>query len=289
MKRYDKEHDEKWFLGVSAYQWSFGVLPMSILGLAAGLAGNEPSLVPGLFAFAISFAIAWSAWLVSVLFLCFSLVPVARADRDPDFESGLVSIPIEGNQVMPGPTYARPQLIHKDTSTRPTVGTVAALAGGLTLAGGWVMYVVRQDTRLQVRSELGGAVDTWETQGAWAMSLTGFGSANLVASEYLLLPESKNVPFLAWLGGLGGAVTAAVGVGYIAGGTHCGPLALKPGAEIPLGCMSGTSDALFGWQLLMSSAPLLNLPLTYLLRKAFAGPAESLTLGPGGVKLVGRF
>jgi hypothetical protein len=41
---------------------------------------------------------------------------------------------------------------------------------------------------------------------------------------------------------------------------------------------------MFGSLLLLTAAPLLNLPLTYLLRDAFSGPAESLTLGPGSIQ-----
>ena len=217
------------------------------------------------------------------------LTNTVHADRDPEFESGLVSIPIEGNQVLPGPQYQRHQLVVHDTKTLATVGTAAAIGGTLSLAAGWVVYVARQNYRLQVRTELGNAVSSWQTQGAWSLTLTGFGAANLVAAEYMLLPSSKSIPMLAWIGGLAGVGVAAVGIGFAVGSQACAPIVVAPGAEVPLACLSGTADRLFGYELLLTAAPLLNLPLTYALRSVFAGAPESLTLGPGGVLWKGRF
>jgi hypothetical protein len=217
------------------------------------------------------------------------LTNTAHADRDPAFESGLVAIPVQGSQVLPGPSYARPQLITKDTATRPTVGAIAAVAGSVALIGGWVFYVARANYRLQPRTELGGAVDTWQTLGHWSLTLGGFGAANLVVSEALLLPPAKGLPTLALIGGIAGIAGAAVGAGFILGGTHCSPLAYAPGSQFPTACMSGTSDAIFGWQILLTSTPLLSWPLVYLFRNLFAGPAESLTVGPGRVEWRGTF
>lgn len=226
----------------------------------------------------------WAAAMAAVL-----VTQTAYADRDPAFEEGLVEVSIQGNEVMPGPSYTRPQLVYKDTTTGNTVGTIAAIGGTLSLAAGWVIYVARQNYRLTPRFELGDAPDTWRAQGMWAMSLAGFGAANLVASEYLLLPESRSVPTLAIIGGAAGVAVAAVGVGFMVGGTTCGPLAYQPGSEFPVACMSGTADAIFGPLLLMTAAPLLNWPLTYLLRAAFGGKPESLTFTPRGVHFSTRF
>jgi len=223
-----------------------------------------------------------------IVALCL-LTNTARADRDPDFESGLVSIPVEGSQVLPGPSYARNQLITQDTTTRPTVGAIAAVAGGLSLVSGWVFYVARQNVRLTPRLELGSSIDTWENLGVWSLSLTGFGAANLIAAEALLLPESKGVPTLAIIGGVAGLAGAAVGAGFILGGTHCAPVAYTPGSQFPVSCMSGTSDAIFGWNVLLTSAPLLALPIVYALRRLFAGAPDSLTMTGTGVNWVSRF
>lgn len=227
--------------------------------------------------------------IVSVLLLCFSLVSVARADRDPEFEAGLVSIPIEGNQVLPGPGYSRPQLVYRDTKTGKTIGGIAAIAGGLSLVGGWVVYIASQNYRLRVRTELGDAVDSWETQRRWALTLGGFGAANLTYAEYALLPPSKSVPGLAWIGGIAGVGVAAVGVGFVIGGSACSPIALAPGAEIPRECLSGTADRIFGIELLLTSLPLINLPLTYAMRSIFSGAPESLTFTGTGMSWSQRF
>lgn len=225
------------------------------------------------------------AAIVAALFV----TSTAYADRDPAFEEGLVEVAVQGDQVMPGPQYARPQLVYKDTTTAKTIGTIAAVGGGLSLVAGWTLYAVRQNFRLEPRFTVTpDVVSSWETLGAWSMSLTGFGAANIVYSEFALLPESRSITTLAWIGGVAGVGVAAVGVGFLAGGSACSPVAYQPGAEVPLSCLSGTADRLFGWQLLMSSAVLLNLPLVYALRNAFRS-TDSLTLGPGGIEYTARF
>jgi hypothetical protein len=218
---------------------------------------------------------------------CLLLAGTARADRDPEFEAGLSTIPVQGNEVLPGPSYARPQLIHKDTSTAKTVGTAAVLIGGLSLIGGWVGYVARQNVRLKMRTELGDSIGTWETIGAWSLTLTGFGAANLVVSEALLLEGSKP-PMLAWVGAAIGVGAAAIGAGFWIGGEHCSPLAYKPGAQWPIACQSGTADAAFGPLLVLSSLPLIALPITYAVRGLFAEQV-SLTFNGTGLNLRGAF
>lgn len=227
--------------------------------------------------------------LVVIVATLLAMASVAHAERDPAFEAGLVAVGV-GNEPLPGPMYERPQLVTKDTTTRPTIGAVSTGLGVLSLTAGWVMYVARQEYRLELRGVVGqDVIDGWESRGTWSLWLTGFGAANIVAAEYLLLPESQSVPFLAWIGGVAGIATAAVGAGYLAGGTHCAPLAVRPGADIPLACLNGRADTMFGVELLLSSAPLLNLPLTYLLRRAFAGAPESLTFTGTGLVWKARF
>jgi len=225
----------------------------------------------------------------SILMAVLLLANTARADRDRAFESGLVAIPVQGEQVLPGPTYSRNQLVVHDTSTAKTIGAIAAVGGSLSLIGGWVTYVARQNYRLQPRTELGGAVETWQTLGHWSLTLGGFGASNLVVSEALLLPPSKGLPTLALIGGMAGVAGAAIGAGFILGGQHCAPLAYAPGSQFPTSCMSGTSDAIFGWQILMTSMPLISWPLVHLFRSLFAGPAESLTFTGHGLQWKSTF
>ena len=216
------------------------------------------------------------------------LASTARADRDPEFEAGLTSVPIQGDQVLPGPQYQRNQLVYKDTKTATTVGTAAAIGGTLSLIGGWVTYAARQQYRMRMREQLGDAVDTWHTIGSWSLTLSGFGGANISASEYLLLSGSK-VTTLAWIGGVAGVAVAAIGVGFLVGGESCSPLAAFPGSTFPVGCMSATADKLFGIELLFTAAPLLNWPLSYVMRGLFAGPPESLSFNGTGLQWRGTF
>jgi len=212
----------------------------------------------------------------------------ARAERDPAFEAGLVAV--RGpSEPLPGHVPEHPQLVEHDRTTRPLVGALSAGFGTVSLVAGWAVYVARQSYRLELRPSVGAdVIDGWETRGMWSMTLGGFGAANLVAAEYLLLPESRSVPTLAWIGGVAGLGLAAVGVGFWAGGTHCTPIAIQPGTVIPRDCMSGVADATFGPMLMMSAGPLINLPLVYLLRRAFDVP-ESLTFNGAGLEWTGRF
>lgn len=217
------------------------------------------------------------------------MTTTAHADRDPAFEEGLVEVAVQGDQVMPGPQYARPQLVFKDTSTAKTVGAIAAVGGSLSLVAGWVTFVARANVRLEPRLQLGDAPDTWRSLGMWSMSLTGFGAANVVASELLLLPPSKSIPTLAWISGIAGVGVAAVGLAYAVGSTTCAPIAYQPGSTFPVDCMSPTADSTFGPLLMMTAGPLIGWPLTYILRNVFSGPAESLTFNGAGLQYTSRF
>jgi hypothetical protein len=212
----------------------------------------------------------------------------ARAERDLAFEESLGSAEPTPGPVGPDPE--RPQLIKRDRTTRPLVGALSAGFGVVSLVAGGAVYVARQNYRLELRPSVGpDVIDGWEARGSWALGLAGFGAANLIAAEYLLLPDSSDVPTLAWIGGVAGLGVAAVGVGFWLGGTHCMPIPAQPGTEIPRDCLSGVADATFGPLLVMGAVPLMNLPLVFLLRKAFEGAPESLTFTGTGVGWTGRF
>lgn len=210
--------------------------------------------------------------------------------QDDDPERGLVEGHLVGDQSPTAAPVLRPQLVHHDHTTPIVIGASLTIAGTLSLIGGWSLYVARQNFRERYWSTLSDdTIGTWRDLGAWSFWMTGAGASMLVAGEYLLLPESRDVPVLAWLAGAGGVTLAAVGIGFAAGGQHCGPQKVSPGADLLLACDSGTADALFGPALILSSLALVNVPLVYLLRKAFAGAPESLSFGPGSVSLTGRF
>lgn len=233
------------------------------------------------------------------LLLCLAMTvswrtSTAHAERDAAFEAGLsiVAGNEESGPMQSPPGYTHNKLVKRDVRTPKILGATLAIAGSVTLVGAWVTYVARQSYRLRARRDLAAdEVATWEGQGTWAFWLGMTSAAALVGSEYALLPETKDVPTLAWVGGLAGLATGAIGAGYVIGGMHCAPLAIRPGAAIPRACLSGTADNVFGLLLLQTSLPLLNLPLTYLLRAAFASAPEPLTfqVGPGSLTVRGRF
>lgn len=216
------------------------------------------------------------------------LSSVAYAQEDP--EAGLVDAVLTGDTATHEAELIRPQLVRRDHTTGTVIGASAAVIGGVGLVSAWALYIARANFRLTPRAVVtASTMREWTSQGAWSFWI-GAGSSSLIAaSEYLLLPESDSVPFLGWFAGGSGLVLAAVGVGYAVGGTHCAPTAVRPGADILLACSSMSSDAMFGSLLLVTAAPLMAVPITYLLRKAFAGAPDSLSIGPGSLQVSGRF
>ena len=216
------------------------------------------------------------------------LASPAAAQEDP--EAGLVEGRLVGDPSPAPAELVRPQLRPSASAATAIIGGVSVAAGGLALVASWSLYVARQNFRQQPVSRLTAArVDEFVSMGAWSFGLGIGASALLITSEVLLLPESRDVPTIAWIAGGAGVVLAAVGIGFTVGGEHCGPQEVRPGATLRLSCTAGTADSLFGSLILLSSAPLLAIPATYLLRKAFAGAPDSLSLTPGGVQLSGRF
>lgn len=225
-----------------------------------------------------------------LLFIAAMLIAPVASAQDADPESGLVEGRLIGDPVPHPIQLERPQLVQRDRTTGPIIGGVTVAVGGLALVSSWAVYIARQNFRQQPVPRLTDErVDEFVAMGAWSFGLGIGASALLVTSEHFLLPESLSTPTLAWMAGGAGVVLAAVGIGFAVGGTYCGPEAVYPGANLRLACTSGTADSLFGSLLLLSSAPLISVPVWYLLRKAFAGAPENLSLTPGGVQLSGRF
>jgi hypothetical protein len=222
------------------------------------------------------------------LYMAASLVvasPVVAQDED-----GLVEARLIGDPTPTSVSVLRPQLTHHDHRTPRIIGAVSAVVGGVALIGSWTLYISAQSYRLRPWTRLDdGTVDNWVTMRAASLWMGVGASALLTASEYLLLPEAQDPPLLAWIGGAVGVGVAAVGLGFAVAGTHCPPQVIRPGADLLLACDAGTSDSVFGPLLLVSSIPLLNLPLTYLLRSAFRGEPDSLSIGPRGLQMKVRF
>ena len=173
-----------------------------------------------------------------------------------------------------------------DRALPTAIGVAAGVLGLGSLIASWTFYVARENYRQRAWSEVdAGVVNGFEGRGTAALWL-GIGSSTFsVTAEYLLLPYGRDVPTAAWFVGGAGVVTAAIGLAYSISGSHCGPLEYSPGASVARECLTGTADVLFGPMLLLTSAPLLNVPLTYLLRSLFAAPPESLSVTPTDITL----
>lgn len=228
--------------------------------------------------------------LSSALTLVAMLLAAPAFAQDSDSDDGLVEARLVGEQSPYVAPVLRPQLVHHDHTTPIVIGASAAVLGGVGLVAGWSVYFARQAYRMRPWYSLSDeTVGSWTEMGGFSFWFTASSSALLVTSEYLLLPESRDVPTLAWIAGGVGLGVAAVGLGFAVGGTHCGPQQIKPGADLLLACDSVTSDATFGPMLAFTALPLINVPLVYLFRRLFAGAPESLSVGPRGVSWSGRF
>lgn len=218
------------------------------------------------------------------------LLLLAGTASAQESDEGMVEARLVGDPSPVAAEQLRPQLVRRDHTTATVLGATSAIIGGVGLVASWSLYGARQAYRLKPRSSISeSTMDTWTNIGAYSFWIGASSSAFIVTAEYILLPESNDVPTLAWFAGGGGLVLAAVGVGFAVGGSHCAPQATRPGADLYLACSAGTADSLFGSLLLISSVPLINAPILYLLRKAFAGAPEPLSIGPGSLVVSGRF
>jgi hypothetical protein len=225
-----------------------------------------------------------------ILFLATLLLSTSAFAQESDPEMGLTIGRLEGDASPTPAAVERPQLVHRNRTLPVVVGGVSLGLGALSLVGSWSVYFARQSYRMRAWPSLtNSVVDNWSRQGAWSLWL-GVGAAGLlVTSEYMLLPDSREVPMVAWLVGVAGVAVAAVGIGFVVGGEACPPQEVRPGANLRLACTAATSDALFGHLLGLSSVALINAPVTYLVRSLFRGAPESLSFGVGNVQLSGRF
>ncbi len=100
------------------------------------------------------------------------------------------------------------------------------------------------------------------------------GGALLGASLPLILPSEDGVPWWGWVAGGVGAGTAALGVVYLAGEQEC----------LDEGCAQREPNDVLGALVLSHAAPLLAVPVVYLVRGASEsdGATASVSLGPGG-------
>ena len=230
---------------------------------------------------------------VGSLLAALLVASVAHAQDNGSPEPGeelTVARLVSDSEDVSEPPILRPQLVHHDRKAVVVTGVAASLIGVGFFVASWAVYVARQDYRLRAHSVVDpNVIDSWESRGAWALWLSVGSAASFVAAEYILLPEERDVPTLAWFAGGAGLITAAIGLVYSVGGTHCAPQAAAPGASLLRDCQSGTADALFRPMLLLTSAPLLNVPLTYLLRSLFAEAPESLSFTPSGILVRGTF
>ena len=181
-------------------------------------------------------------------------------------------------------------------SASPYGGIALATGSVATLAIGWVSYAEAMPFRKQVAARnacavSGGGVDVlcvqafakYTTLRDFTLVFGALGSSLGVAALPALLPDSKGVPAWSWIVGGLGVAAAATGIGLWSSGDSCSFSK----------CAPDHLDASLGQMLLIDSAPLLGVPMTYAIRSLVRSDnveARASYLPAGGsVTLSGRF
>jgi hypothetical protein len=173
---------------------------------------------------------------------------------------------------------------------QPVIGSALGVLGVAGLITSWALYAERQAYRREARPAISDEVaQGFDARGTRMLAIGGTAAAGLVAAEYLVLPRADGVPLAAWLVGTAGGATAALGLAYALGGDACEPMAITVGERTSRACYAPTSDAMFGPILMLSSVPLLNVPLVYLMRGWLGSSAGAVSLTPSGFAVRGNF
>lgn len=148
-------------------------------------------------------------------------------------------------------------------------GVTAASVGTASLAAGWSLFFARRS----VGNDWVSDANNLSVQARWldlgkALAITGpVGGGLLVASMPMVLPIHAKTPWWAWLnGGLG----VAAAVGSIVSGVTAAPKppeSCEVNGQDPTACVDRGRDVNRAVLLGATAAPLLTMPLVYLLRR----------------------
>ena len=158
------------------------------------------------------------------------------------------------------PTTAklRPPRSVKDGSDRTALlwgGAAMGAAAALSIGLSWRAY----DLQMQFRSEVPSAeiyLRDYDKEGEAALLMSISGNFLLAAAMPLVLPDYEEAPWLPWALGIVGTVAGATGAALTASGERCTAVQCNP----------DTLDPSLGLLVMLHGAPLLAVPLTYLVR-----------------------
>jgi hypothetical protein len=163
-------------------------------------------------------------------------------------------------------------------------GLVLGVAGVGGIVTGWVFYSMRASFNYTFSSATIGEADfqapSYHPAALPTLALGGAGNLLFALSEYLWLPNSQNVPALAWVfGGLGVAV-AITGAVLAAVTDHCDGT-VRTGEGFSQACLSFTGDVTFGPLLALHALPLISVPISYAIRAATRPDGAIVTFNVG--------
>jgi hypothetical protein len=212
-----------------------------------------------------------------------------------------VALPCPGTEAAtPMPLASEPQPSRRQPRGRLIAGLTIAGVGVAGLTAGYVLLAPRSNAALDwVRQVDAGGQDT-SAQQKWfdlrgAIIASGsVGSAALVTAMPLALPKAQKTPWWAWVsGGVGiglAAFSVAWGVTADAGPSQSCSSSTLDSVEVR-SCVNRGEQTSVALLTGLTSAPLITMPLVYLLRPSRARLEPEVKLGRGGgyVALRGRF
>ncbi|MGD8316093.1 MAG: PEGA domain-containing protein [Myxococcales bacterium] len=159
---------------------------------------------------------------------------------------------------------------HKPPHGRFVSGLTLASVGTASMLTGYGLFIARRSAGtdwLDAPSELA-PQDKWLRLGTGVIATSAAGAGLLVTAMPLVLPHRAKTPWWAWLsGGLGLAATAGAVVSAATADLKP-PQSCKVSGPDPTACVERGRDTDRAIVLGMTAAPLLAMPLVYLLRRS---------------------
>ena len=184
----------------------------------------------------------------------------------------------------------RATALRKPPKKRLIGGAVLLAAGVGALTAGWVLHAKRADKGDAFEADPD-KQDAWLEARVPLMVVGAAGSALSIAAMPLVLPEADSTPWWAWTSGVAGL--GLVGYALAEGlGAKARPAGAQTCASIgapPAQCVDREQSLDRAALLSMTAAPLITVPLVYLLRKPKATPSLSLDRDGGRLIVTGQF
>jgi hypothetical protein len=209
----------------------------------------------------------------------------------------------KGEEAAPAEPVAAPAdgwPAHRPPRGQFITGLTLASVGAASLITGYALFLPRKSAAEDWLSEVVTEMRTEVTQEKWLNLNTGIiiagavGGAALVAAMPLVLPKRDKTPWLAWLSGGVGLGLAAFSIAWgVTADPEPGVSCSSPeiGPQDAATCITRAEQVSLAVLTGATAAPLLTVPLVYLLRPSEKNIQPSVEVGRTGayIAVSGRF